>query len=219
MYGGRQQFVGGGYGVGGGGQGPRGAMGVTHLGQSGMGGVDQAQLVSTLVNVATNILSGAGQGGQGVGLGGHRQGGILGSSPRDQQSTEYGSNKAGYGVGVGGVANGNQQHGRVWAGQVEERWRSSAEENVRKSRTAGDYNEKNYRPKIKVEGMPPNYFNGDYEHLNSKHFSCANCDKRNMWDAESFVKHLRGQKHINKVGDFLMNMHVALVPHNSEPVA
>ena len=63
MYGGRQQFVGGGYGVGGGGQGPRGAMGVTHLGQSGMGGVDQAQLVSTLVNVATNILSGAGQGG------------------------------------------------------------------------------------------------------------------------------------------------------------
>ena len=216
MYGGRQQFVGGGYGVGGGGQGPRGAMGVTHLGQSGMGGVDQAHLVSTLVNVATNILSGAGQGGQGLG---HRQGGILGSSPRDQQSTEYGSNKAGYGVGVGGVANGNQQHGRVWAGQVEERWRSSAEENARKSRTAGDYNEKNYRPKIKVEGMPPNYFNGDYEHLNSKHFSCANCDKRNMWDAESFVKHLRGQKHINKVGDFLMNMHVALVPHNSEPAA
>ena len=48
--------------------------------------------------------------------------------------------------------------------------------------------------------MPPNYFNGDFEHLNSKHFSCVNCDKRNMWDAESFVKHLREQKHVNKVG-------------------
>jgi len=69
--------------------------------------------------------------------------------------------------------------------------------------TAKDFNEKNYRPKIKVEGMPPNYFNGDFEHLNSKHFSCVNCDKRNMWDAESFVKHLRGQKHVNKIEELI----------------
>ena len=68
--------------------------------------------------------------------------------------------------------------------------------------TAADFSLKNYRPKIKVEGIPPNYFNGDFEHLNSKHFSCDSCDKRNMWDAESFVKHLRGQKHVNKVGLF-----------------
>ena len=68
--------------------------------------------------------------------------------------------------------------------------------------TAADFSAKNYRPKIKVEGMPPNYFNGDFEHLNPNHFSCDSCDKRNMWDAESFVKHLRGQKHVNKVGFF-----------------
>jgi len=69
--------------------------------------------------------------------------------------------------------------------------------------TAKDFNEKNYRPKIKVEGLPPNYFNGDFEHLSSKHFSCVNCDKRNMWDAESFVKHLRGQKHVNKIEELI----------------
>jgi len=69
--------------------------------------------------------------------------------------------------------------------------------------TAADFSSKNYRPKIKVEGIPPNYFNGDFEHLNSKHFSCDSCDKRNMWDAESFVKHLRGQKHVNKVEELI----------------
>jgi len=69
--------------------------------------------------------------------------------------------------------------------------------------TAADFSSKNYRLKIKVEGMPPNYFNGDFEHLNPKHFSCDSCDKRNMWDAESFVKHLRGQKHVNKVEELI----------------
>ena len=196
MYGGRQQF-GGGYGGGG-----RGAMGVS---QGGMGGVDQAQLVNTLVNVATNILTGQ-QGG--LGGAGQGQAGILGSTPRNEQSGGY-PNQAGYGMGVGGVGNGGQS--RVWVGQgqEEERWASSTGAGrVRGSHNAGhvkmtakDFNEKNYRPKIKVEGMPPNYFNGDFEHLSSKHFSCVNCDKRNMWDAESFVKHLRGQKHVNKVGD------------------
>ena len=193
MFGGRQQF-GGGYG----GQGPRGTMGMS---QGGMGGVDQAQLVNTLVNVATNILSGAGAG-QG-------QGGILGSTPRAQQSSGYhgGANQAGYGSGVGDVGNGSQQQGgRMWNAREEERWPSSTS---RGSHTAGvkltakDFNEKSYRPKIKVEGMPPNYFNGDFEHLNSKHFSCVNCDKRNMWDAESFVKHLRGQKHVNKIEELI----------------
>ena len=52
MFGGQQQF-GGGFG----GQGSRNTMGMA---QGGMAGVDQAQLVNTLVNVATNILSGAG---------------------------------------------------------------------------------------------------------------------------------------------------------------
>merc|ERR1719341_2939847 len=194
MYGGRQQF-GGRYGVGG--------------GQGGMGGVDQAQLVNTLVNVATNILTGAGhQGGQQGGLGGagQGQGGILGSGPRGQQSSGYhgGASQAGYVIGVGGVGNGSQQQGRVWAGQEEERWPSSTRgSHTGVKMTAKDFNEKNYRPKIKVEGMPPNYFNGDFEHLNSKHFSCINCDKRNMWDAESFVKHLRGQKHVNKIEELI----------------
>jgi len=168
--------------------------------------VDQAQLVNTLVNVATNILTGQ-QGG--LGGAGQGQGGILGSTPRAQQSGGY-PNQAGYGMGVGGVGNGSQS--RVWAGQgqEEERWPSSTEAGrMRGSHTGGgkmtakDFNEKNYRPKIKVEGLPPNYFNGDFEHLSSKHFSCVNCDKRNMWDAESFVKHLRGQKHVNKIEELI----------------
>jgi len=58
---------------------------------------------------------------------------------------------------------------------------------------------KNYRPKIKEDGCPPNYVVEEFEQLNQKYFCCDLCDK-SMWNCLSFVNHIKGNAH-NKVVD------------------
>jgi len=56
---------------------------------------------------------------------------------------------------------------------------------------------KNYRPRIKEEGLPPKYVMEEFDHLHSKLFCCDLCDKK-MWNSLSFVNHVKGNAH-NKI--------------------
>jgi len=63
---------------------------------------------------------------------------------------------------------------------------------------------KNYRPKIKEEGSPPNYAIEDFEHIHSKYFWCGLCDKK-MWNSLSYVNHIKGNAHNKAVEDEIAN--------------
>jgi len=68
---------------------------------------------------------------------------------------------------------------------------------------------KNYRPKIKENGSPPKYAMGEFEHLNRQYFCCGMCGK-NMWNALSFVNHIKGNAH-NKVVENATAMEVSKI--------
>lgn len=54
---------------------------------------------------------------------------------------------------------------------------------------------KNFRPRIKEEGCPPCYNEADYQYMEPAMLSCVLCNKKNMWDANSFLKHILGRAH------------------------
>jgi len=65
-----------------------------------------------------------------------------------------------------------------------------------------DKSRKNYRPRIKEEGLPPKYLVEEFDHLHSKHFCCDLCDKK-MWNSLSFVNHIKGNAHNKVVEDLI----------------
>ena len=67
------------------------------------------------------------------------------------------------------------------------------------SRTENSKLNKNYLPKIKVEGCKPRYFPEEFGGLSSGYLECRLCNKKPMWDGESFVRHLLGNAHNKEV--------------------
>jgi len=62
--------------------------------------------------------------------------------------------------------------------------------------------QKNYRMKIKESGEPPKYSISEFDHVNSKLFSCDLCGK-NMWNSVSFVNHIKGNAHNRQIESLL----------------
>jgi len=62
---------------------------------------------------------------------------------------------------------------------------------------------KNYRMKIKESGEPPKYSISEFDHVNSKLFSCDLCGK-NMWNSVSFVNHIKGNAHNRQIESLLL---------------
>jgi len=72
-------------------------------------------------------------------------------------------------------------------------------ENISRGKTT-EKSRKNYRPKIKEDGCPPNYVVEEFDHLDQKYFCCDMCDK-SMWNCLSFVNHIKGNAHNKVVGE------------------
>merc|ERR1712080_649845 len=58
---------------------------------------------------------------------------------------------------------------------------------------------RNFLPRIKEEGLPPNYNQMDYQYMEPHMLNCDLCKKKNLWDGESYVSHILGRTHTEKV--------------------
>merc|ERR1719158_764725 len=58
---------------------------------------------------------------------------------------------------------------------------------------------RNFLPRIKEEGLPPNYNLRDYQFMEPHMLNCDLCKKKNLWDGESYVSHILGRQHTEKV--------------------
>jgi len=66
----------------------------------------------------------------------------------------------------------------------------------------GDMNSmggRNFLPRIKEEGLPPNYNLRDYQFMEPHMLNCDLCKKKNLWDGESYISHIMGRTHNEKV--------------------
>jgi len=70
---------------------------------------------------------------------------------------------------------------------------------------------RNFLPRIKEEGLPPNYNLRDYQFMEPHMLNCDLCKKKNLWDGESYISHIMGRTHNEKVE--------ALVKEETELVA
>merc|ERR1719334_1240868 len=58
---------------------------------------------------------------------------------------------------------------------------------------------RNFLPRIKEEGLPPNYNLRDYQFMEPHMLNCDLCKKKNLWDGESYISHIMGRTHNEKV--------------------
>merc|ERR1719228_2886609 len=70
---------------------------------------------------------------------------------------------------------------------------------------------RNFLPRIKEEGLPPNYNLRDYQFMEPHMLNCDLCNKKNLWDGESYISHILGRTHTEKIE--------ALVKEETELVA